>query len=110
MRLVPSPPGRISRGEIRFAGRDLLRLPERQMRDIRGGAISMIFQEPMTSLNPVFTVGDQIMETVRRHERLGQRAARAKRARDARQGRDSRARSSGSTSIPTSSRAACASG
>jgi peptide/nickel transport system ATP-binding protein/oligopeptide transport system ATP-binding protein len=78
MRLVPSPPGRISQGEIRFAGRDLLRLHERQMRDIRGGAISMIFQEPMTSLNPVFTVGDQIMETVRQHEGLGQRAARAK--------------------------------
>jgi ABC-type dipeptide/oligopeptide/nickel transport system ATPase component len=78
MRLIPSPPGRIAGGEIRFAGRDLLTLPERQMRDIRGSAISMIFQEPMTSLNPVFTVGDQIMETVRQHEGLGQRAARAK--------------------------------
>jgi oligopeptide/dipeptide ABC transporter ATP-binding protein len=78
MRLIPSPPGRIASGEILFDGRDLLRLPDRQMREIRGAAISMIFQEPMTSLNPVFTVGEQIVETVRRHERLGARAARAK--------------------------------
>ena len=78
MRLIPNPPGRIARGQILFDGQDLLKLPERRMRDIRGGAISMIFQEPMTSLNPVFTVGDQIMETVRRHERLGQRQAREK--------------------------------
>jgi oligopeptide/dipeptide ABC transporter ATP-binding protein len=77
MRLIATPPGRIARGEILFGGQDLLRLSQRQMREIRGGEISMIFQEPMTSLNPVFTVGDQIIETVRRHERLGARAARA---------------------------------
>ena len=79
------------------------------MRDIRGGAISMIFQEPMTSLNPVFTVGDQIIETVRQHERLGQRAARAK-ALEMLDKVGIPRPSSGSTSIPTSSRAACASG
>jgi peptide/nickel transport system ATP-binding protein len=78
MRLIASPAGRIANGEVWFAGRNLLGLSERRMREIRGGAISMIFQEPMSSLNPVFTVGDQITETVRRHERLGSRAAREK--------------------------------
>jgi ABC-type dipeptide/oligopeptide/nickel transport system ATPase component len=62
MRLIATPPGRIARGEILFGGQDLLRLSQRQMREIRGGEISMIFQEPMTSLNPVFTVGDQIYQ------------------------------------------------
>jgi oligopeptide/dipeptide ABC transporter ATP-binding protein len=75
LRLIPSPPGRIAGGEVVFDGRDLLTLPERRMREIRGAAISMIFQEPMTSLNPVFTVGDQIVETIRYHERIGQQAA-----------------------------------
>ena len=64
-----------------FEGRDLLTLSERRMREIRGAAIAMIFQEPMTSLNPVFTIGDQIVETIRYHERLGQQAA-ARRALD----------------------------
>jgi peptide/nickel transport system ATP-binding protein/oligopeptide transport system ATP-binding protein len=75
LRLIPSPPGRIAGGEVLFEGRNLLTLPERRMREIRGAAISMIFQEPMTSLNPVFTVGDQIVETIRYHERIGQQAA-----------------------------------
>jgi oligopeptide/dipeptide ABC transporter ATP-binding protein len=75
LRLIPSPPGRIAGGEVLFEGRDLLTLSERRMREIRGAAISMIFQEPMTSLNPVFTVGDQIVETIRYHERIGQQAA-----------------------------------
>ena len=75
LRLIPSPPGRIAAGEVLFEGRDLLTLSERRMREIRGAAISMIFQEPMTSLNPVFTVGDQIVETIRYHERIGQQAA-----------------------------------
>ena len=66
LRLV-SPPGRIVEGEILFDGVDLTKLPEPQMRAIRGHQISMIFQEPMTSLNPVFTVGNQIMEAVRLH-------------------------------------------
>lgn len=70
MRLIPSPPGRILSGEILLEGSDLLSYNERQMRDIRGCKISMIFQEPMTSLDPVFTIGDEIMETVRLHQGL----------------------------------------
>ncbi|MBN2439421.1 MAG: ABC transporter ATP-binding protein [Deltaproteobacteria bacterium] len=70
MRLVPIPPGRIAGGEILFEGRDLLKLRESQMRKIRGKSISMIFQEPMTSLNPVFPVGDQVSEAITLHERL----------------------------------------
>src|SRR5512143_611275 len=62
MRLVPIPPGRIAGGEILFEGTDVLKLPPSEMRHIRGNKISMIFQEPMTSLNPVFTVGDQVAE------------------------------------------------
>jgi oligopeptide/dipeptide ABC transporter ATP-binding protein len=76
MGLLPRPPGRIASGEILFEGEDLAKLPERRLQRLRGRAISMIFQEPMTSLNPIFTVGDQIVETVRAHERLGPRAAR----------------------------------
>src|SRR5579863_796465 len=74
LRLVPQPPGKVA-GTIRFEGTDLLRLSERAMRDIRGNHISMIFQEPMTSLNPVLTVGHQIAETLRLHQRLGRGAA-----------------------------------
>jgi peptide/nickel transport system ATP-binding protein len=69
LRLIPQPPGKIA-GAIRFNGKDLLELPERTMRDYRGKEISMIFQEPMTSLNPVFTVGRQIAETLKLHDRL----------------------------------------
>jgi oligopeptide/dipeptide ABC transporter ATP-binding protein len=68
MRLVPDPPGKIVGGEILFEGKDLLKLPMADMRKIRGHKISMIFQEPMTSLNPVFTVGFQIMEAVELHQ------------------------------------------
>ncbi len=75
MRLV-SPPGRIVDGEILFDGRDLLRLPEPEMRRLRGREISMVFQEPMTSLNPVFTVGAQIIETILLHEQVSGRDAR----------------------------------
>lgn len=67
MRLIPSPPGAIVGGQILFEGRDLLKLSEREMRSVRGNKISMIFQEPMTSLNPVFTIGDQIGEAVALH-------------------------------------------
>jgi peptide/nickel transport system ATP-binding protein len=67
MRLVPSPPGRIVAGSIRLAGRDLLRLSEAEMRDVRGNEVSMVFQEPMTSLNPVLTIGNQIEEAFRLH-------------------------------------------
>jgi oligopeptide/dipeptide ABC transporter ATP-binding protein len=77
LRLVPSPPGRYAGGEIRLDGRDLLALPERAMRDIRGREIAMIFQEPMTALNPVFTIGNQMADVLRRHKGMSQRAARA---------------------------------
>jgi peptide/nickel transport system ATP-binding protein len=74
LRLIPEPPGKIA-GSIRFQGRELLKLSERAMRRVRGKDISMIFQEPMTSLNPVLTVGRQLGETLRIHERLGRRGA-----------------------------------
>jgi len=76
MRLVPEPAGRISEGAIRLHGEDLLSLPEVAMRDVRGRRIAMIFQEPMTSLNPVLTVGEQIGESLQRH--LGLRGERAR--------------------------------
>ena len=68
MRLIPQPPGRFADGEIIFEGQDLLKKSEREMRRIRGNEISMIFQEPMTSLNPVYTVGDQIAEAIVLHQ------------------------------------------
>jgi peptide/nickel transport system ATP-binding protein len=77
LRLIPEPPGKIV-GSIRFEGRNLLELPEQEMRDIRGNAISMIFQEPMTSLNPVLTVGRQIGETLQLHQGLSSRDAEQK--------------------------------
>ena len=75
MRLIPQPPGRIVEGQIRYDGRNLLDLPPAQMRRVRGKEIAMIFQEPMTSLNPVFTCGEQIAEALRLHEGLGRREA-----------------------------------
>jgi oligopeptide/dipeptide ABC transporter ATP-binding protein len=69
LRLIPSPPGAIEAGSVKFLGRDLLTLPEREMRAVRGNAISMIFQEPMTSLNPVYSVGAQIVEAIRIHQK-----------------------------------------
>ncbi|MBI3710015.1 MAG: ABC transporter ATP-binding protein [Proteobacteria bacterium] len=78
LRLVPSPPGRIVAGAIRFQGEDLLTRSEGEMRDIRGNDISMIFQEPMTSLNPVLTVGRQIGETLQLHQGLDSNAALAR--------------------------------
>jgi oligopeptide/dipeptide ABC transporter ATP-binding protein len=67
LRLIPDPPGRTTRGEILFAGRDLLRLSDEEIRQVRGSDIGMIFQEPMTSLNPVLTIGRQITETLEQH-------------------------------------------
>src|SRR5437870_1904638 len=78
LRLVPSPPGRIVSGSIRFAGRDLGELSDAEMRDVRGNDISMIFQEPMTSLNPVLNIGRQIAETLTLHQGLDRKAALAK--------------------------------
>jgi oligopeptide/dipeptide ABC transporter ATP-binding protein len=75
LRLIPVPPGRVVGGEILFKGRNLLGLSEDEMRKIRGNRISMIFQEPMTSLNPVFTVGNQIQETFKLHQGLSKKEA-----------------------------------
>jgi peptide/nickel transport system ATP-binding protein len=77
LRLVPEPPGKVA-GSIRFEGKELLNIPDRELRAIRGNAISMIFQEPMTSLNPVLTVGRQIGESLRLHQGLGRRASEAR--------------------------------
>jgi len=77
MRLV-QPPGRISGGSIRFKGRELLALPEAEMREVRGAGIALIFQEPMTALNPVFRIGDQVAETMLAHGRVSRRDARAR--------------------------------
>ena len=76
LRLIPNPPGNIAKGSVKFKGRDLLSLSWEDMRKIRGQSIAMIFQEPMTSLNPVFTVGMQVAEAVRQHEGLDPTAAR----------------------------------
>lgn len=76
LRLIPNPPGKIVEGEILYNGKDLLKMSEKQMRGIRGNDISMIFQEPMTSLNPVFTVGMQIMESLMIHQNLNKKEAR----------------------------------
>ncbi len=75
MRLIPTPPGKIVDGKILFEGRDLLALSDEEMRRIRGNRIAMIFQEPMTSLNPVLTIGEQIAEAVMLHQKLDRRAA-----------------------------------
>jgi oligopeptide/dipeptide ABC transporter ATP-binding protein len=75
LRLIPDPPGKIVDGAILFKGRDLLKLPWEEIRKVRGREISMIFQEPMTSLNPVFTIGRQIMEVVLHHEKISKKEA-----------------------------------
>jgi oligopeptide transport system ATP-binding protein len=75
MRLIPNPPGRIKAGEVRFEDRDLTKLTEKEMQNIRGSEISMIFQDPMTSLNPTMTVGKQIMEGLIKHQKLSKSEA-----------------------------------
>lgn len=75
MRLIPEPPGKITKGQILFNNRDVLKLNEKEMRRLRGNKISMIFQEPMTSLNPVFTIGDQIAEALILHRKLSKSEA-----------------------------------
>ncbi len=77
--LIPMPPGRIAAGEALYKGRDLLKMPAKQLRDLRGGEMAMIFQDPMTSLNPVFTIGDQISEALlTHHPEMKDEAARAR--------------------------------
>jgi peptide/nickel transport system ATP-binding protein len=78
LRLIPYPQGVIDEGRIEFRGKDLLALSERQMQDVRGNDISMIFQEPMTSLNPVYSVGTQIIEAIRLHQKKSRKEARAR--------------------------------
>jgi len=78
LRLVPEPPGKIVSGEVLFEGRDLLKLPEKGMRQVRGRQISMIFQEPMSSLNPVFTIEYQVAEMLLTHTKLTKKQAREK--------------------------------
>jgi len=75
MRLIQDPPGRIAGGRVVYEGKNLLELPEKEMRSIRGNKISMIFQEPMTSLNPVFTTGDQVAEAIRLHQKKSRKQA-----------------------------------
>src|SRR5664279_4578609 len=75
MRLIPSPPGKIERGEVIFRGRDLLKLSNDQMRLVRGAEIAMIFQDPMTSLNPVLTIGTQITEALKLHMGMNNKQA-----------------------------------
>ncbi|WP_027722957.1 ABC transporter ATP-binding protein [Maridesulfovibrio zosterae] len=75
MGLIPDPPGRITNGEVIYQGKDLVKLSEKEMQKIRGNYLSMIFQEPMTSLNPVFKIGDQIGETLRLHKGLTKKEA-----------------------------------
>jgi ABC-type dipeptide/oligopeptide/nickel transport system ATPase component len=78
MRLVPEPPGKLEAGEILFEGRDLMKLSEREMRGLRGNDIAMIFQEPMSSLNPVYRVGAQIGESLRLHRKMSKKDAEAR--------------------------------
>jgi oligopeptide transport system ATP-binding protein len=80
MGLIPSPPGKIEKGEVLFDGRDLLKASQNELRDIRGSQIAMVFQDPMTSLNPVFTVGDQIMEALKIHLGMNNKQARERAA------------------------------
>ena len=77
MGLVPSPPGRIAAGSIRFEGRELVGAPTRELQDLRGNDMAMIFQEPMSSLNPAITIGDQIVEGLLRHRAIGRAVCRS---------------------------------
>lgn len=78
MRLIPSPPGKISGGEIVFKGEDLTKASPKRMKQVRGKEISMIFQEPMTSLNPLFTIGNQLIEAIRNHNKISKKDAEKK--------------------------------
>lgn len=78
MQLIPEPPGKIINGEILFEGKDIIKLSKKEKRDLRGNSISMIFQDPMTSLNPVFPIGDQIAEVIKTHQKLSKKEAEIK--------------------------------
>ena len=100
LRLIPDPPGRITGGEILFDGRDLRGLSEAEMREMRGRDIGMVFQEPMTSLNPVLTIGRQITETLEQHQGADRPTAERRARRAARAGRHRRSRSAGCRQYP----------
>ena len=109
MRLIPDPPGRIVSGTVKLGGRDLLKISEEEMRRVRGNDISMIFQEPMTSLNPVMTIGKQIARGADPAPRHGSQGRAQARRRDARPGRASPSPPSAPRNTRTSCPAACAS-
>lgn len=108
MGLVPSPPGVVEAASLTLDGRDLLHMPEPDLRRIRGKEVSMIFQDPMTSLNPLLTIGRQLTEVLEVHERVTRREAR-RRSAEGLADVGSPSPRSASTSTRTSSRAACAS-
>ena len=109
MGLVPSPPGKVEAEAVLFGGRDLLKLSADERRKLRGGKMSMIFQEPMTSLNPVLTVGQQIVEAILAHTAMSPRAAQERARSRCSSWCGSPRRRSASTTIRTTCRAACAS-
>ena len=109
LRIVPTPPGKILDGEILYKGEDLLKKTEKQRRSIRGNEISMIFQEPLTSLNPVFTIGRQITDILCMHQGMKKKEAYEKAVESSKRYASPR-RKRWSTIIRTSSPAACASG
>ncbi len=78
LRLVPDPPGVIKNGSILLDGKDILNMPQKELEAIRGNTVSMIFQDPMTSLNPVLTVGDQIAEVIKLHDKISEKEAEQK--------------------------------
>ena len=78
MRLIPSPPGKIVGGEVLYQGKDILKMSQKELREIRGGSISMIFQDPMTSLNPFLRISTQMIETIRLHQKVSKQEARKK--------------------------------
>ena len=109
LKLIAMPPGRIVAGQIIFEGRDLVPLTSNQLDEIRAKEIGFIFQEPMTSLNPVLTVGEQIAESLRRHEGLPQQGCARPHRRDAEAGADPQCRRRACMTTRISSPAACAS-
>ena len=110
MRLIPEPPGKVVSGDIRFKGESILAMSEKEQRKLRGNRIAMIFQDPMTSLNPVYRIGKQIAEPLRLHKGMTQARRPGRRRSSCSTGWASPRPTSGRATTPTSSRAACASG
>jgi ABC-type dipeptide/oligopeptide/nickel transport system ATPase component len=108
--LIPQPPGRIAAGEILLEGRDLLELDAKELRKVRGKDIAMIFQDPMTSLNPVLTVGDQIAEAITTHDPRSARTTSASGSSGCSSSSGSPTPTTATTATPTSTPAGCGSG